>query len=365
MSPLRVLHLVPSFVGGGAERQLAYLATAQSEMGVDTHIGYLHGGPNLGRLVGTAAHLHKLEAFGNHDPLLLLRIMRLIRAVGPSVVQTWLTQMDVFGGLAARWSGIPWVLSERTSASGYAGGWKDRLRKRIGLGASAVIANSRIGLEYWNDSPESTVKQTIHNIVPLDAIAAAVPMQLDASSGLGRAEAIIIAVGRFSPEKNWFILLEALDRALLSRPNAHVAIFGDGPLRASIIKTISGLKCADRIHLNGYTTELWSWLKVASVYVSVSHFEGSSNVLLEAIACNCPIVVSDIPGHREVLSSAEAEYVPVSSPTAVAEAIERVLSGANRRDSTAAAFQLVQQWSPGSIAAEYCRLYRKIRMSAA
>jgi glycosyltransferase involved in cell wall biosynthesis len=359
--PLRVLHLVPSFVGGGSERQVCYLATALANRGLEVHVGYVHGGPNLERLRGTDVRLHRLDASGNHDPRLVLTIARLIRSTEPDVVQTWLLQMDVLGGIAARASGVPWVLSERTSPAAYTGHWKYRLRKALGRGASAIVANSVVGLDYWNGPSEAARRLTIRNIVPLDAIDAASPAAGDPADVLRNVGQLIVSAGRFEAEKNWLLLIQALKLTLSRRADVHAVIFGEGSLRDAMLRAASGPECPGRIHIRSYTSDLWTWLKRASVYVSVSHFEGSPNVLLEAVACRRPVVASDIPGHRELLSEAEADFVPTNSAAAVADAIER-----NLTDSQAVAARVrqaserVQQWSPAGIAAQYDALYREV-----
>ena len=67
---MRILHLIPSFAGGGAERQLAYTAGALSDLAVDTHVGYVHGGPNLTFLEKKPVTMHQISAVGNHDPFI-------------------------------------------------------------------------------------------------------------------------------------------------------------------------------------------------------------------------------------------------------------------------------------------------------
>src|SRR5690349_10334164 len=114
-----VLHLIPNMGGGGAERELAHLAGALHRQGLNVHVGLIGEGPNYEHLARGGAVLHKIGAFSNYDPRLLLRIHRLMREVRPNVVQTWMTQMDVVGGAVARWRRVPWILSERASAIFY------------------------------------------------------------------------------------------------------------------------------------------------------------------------------------------------------------------------------------------------------
>jgi hypothetical protein len=143
MTITRILHCIPTLESGGAERQLAYLARSLGERGVEIHIALLRGGANLERARASGATIHFLAHRSHHDPALLLRLLRLMDEVRPDVVQTWVPQMDVLGGLAALWRGIPLVVSERSSATNYPANWKNRLRQTIGRRAACIVAIPR------------------------------------------------------------------------------------------------------------------------------------------------------------------------------------------------------------------------------
>ncbi len=168
---MRILHCVPAMGSGGAERQLAYLAGEQRRQGHEVDVALICGGPNLERLQRSGASLHFLAAVGNHDPRILVGLIRLIRSSRPDIVQTWLTQMDVLGGIAAMSCRVPWVLSERNSGLAYPNTLKNRLRKLVGGRANAVVCNSFSGVEYWHTRASHLIPTgVIPNPLPLDEI---------------------------------------------------------------------------------------------------------------------------------------------------------------------------------------------------
>jgi hypothetical protein len=70
-------------------------------MGHEIHVASLRGGPNLDRLKAAGVVWHQVGGFSNHDPVILIRLISLLRELRPDVVQTSLAQMDILGGLAA------------------------------------------------------------------------------------------------------------------------------------------------------------------------------------------------------------------------------------------------------------------------
>src|ERR1051326_6524792 len=124
---------------------------------------------------------------------------------------------------------------------------------------------------------------------------------------------IILFAGRRAAQKNIELLLDALAMVLAERP--ATAIFcGDGLQRAAFESKASSLGIAHRTRFLGSVPNVWSWMKVASVVVSPSLFEGDPNVVLEAIAARAPLVVSDIAPHRALLNERTAWLVDPRSP---------------------------------------------------
>ena len=347
---MRVLHLIPSLGGGGAERQIGYLARGLAERGGDVHVGILRGGANLERLERTGATVHWIRANGNYDPFLLPRTISLIRRVRPDVVQTWLTQMDVVGGLAALIAGRRWIVSERSSGAHYPRDARHAMRRLIGRFADAIVANSKGGLSFWTKT--KATKFVVPNAVPLEEIDAAPREEID----VGDAKVILYA-GRLDEEKNLPNLIDALAEAMRDR-NAVALFCGEGPLEAAVRARIEQRGLSGRVRILGFTDRLWGLMKRADVLVAVSWFEGHPNVVLEAAAAGCPLVVSDIAAHRDVLDDEAAAFVPPSDASAIAAAIGRSLDDpAAARERARRARDTVAAFSIPAAAESYLRVY--------
>jgi glycosyltransferase involved in cell wall biosynthesis len=355
---MRVLHCIPSMEGGGAERQLTYLARGLRDVGCDVHVALQHEGPNLEPLTAAGATIHRLELRGNHDVRLVTRLLRIMSAVQPDVVQCWLTQMQVAGGAAALLARRPWILSERSSGVAYPPGVKNALRARIGSLATAIVSNSGEGDRYWAGRVGRRVRRyVIPNALPLDDIAAV-------TAAPSRGEALVLFAGRLDAKKNARTFVEALSRVTAAVP-FRAMICGQGPHDDSIQQLIRRLGLQTRVALAGYTPDLWRLMKRASVLVSTSRCEGHPNVVLEAMACGCPLIVSDIPAHREFLDDRSAMIVPVGDVAGVARSITAVL---DRPDDAAARARVAlassASYSVARMAQAYLRAYEEVLSAA-
>lgn len=345
--------------GGGAERELAHLAGALVRRGTDVHVALAREGPNYERLEDSGAVIHPISLNGNHDPRLLLSIDRLIRRVRPDLVQTWLTQMDIAGGWISNLRGVPWILSERASAKFYAGTLKNRLRIRVARGAALVQANSIEGTKYWTSVVPGVRTTFIPSPVPVDEIRSVPPADRQ-SIGTCNGPLILFA-GRFDEQKNVRVMIEAIAHVVRER-QVCVALCGQGPQEEDLRRWVRELELENHVLLPGYVEDIWSWMKVASVFVSVSHFEGRPNTVVEAAAARCPLVVSDIPEHREFLEpGVHALVVDRSSPAAIAEAILTTVDDPDKaRGRALAASRVVAEWAPDPIASSHLSMYEHV-----
>jgi glycosyltransferase involved in cell wall biosynthesis len=358
----RILHLIPTLEGGGAERQLALLGSAQARRGWEVHLGLLRLGPHAVILDGSAVRTHQSPHGGHYDPRLAAWTLALARRTAPDVVHTWMPMMDVLGGVTALMLRVPWVLSERASSLAYEERWRDRVvRRRLGRRADAVVANSETGLRYWNGEGRGPrVRRVIRNAMDLERIKAAAPSDWPGAAGGPR----VLFAGRLAPQKNVLTFIKALARLRTTQPFSAF-ILGEGPDLPTALAMVAATDLGDRVRFTGYREDIWGLMKAASVFVSPSQFEGHPNVVLEAVACTTPLVVSDIPEHREFLDERTALLVPPDDDEALARALAQVFAEPERaRARAAAARPLVGALTIEQAAAQYDEVYQAVRKTA-
>jgi glycosyltransferase involved in cell wall biosynthesis len=286
--------------------------------------------------------------------------MRLIRKLRPDVVQTVLAPMDLLGGAATRFTGTPWILRESSSAGLYGNNLRFWVRSLFGGMSDAIVSNSAGGYEYWSEACIGRSLQVIPNAVPFDEIVNSSCSSTLPELGIDANDNVVLCAGRIDSGKNVENVITALARIADEVPFKAV-ICGDGKRRRYAEQLASELGVDHRIVFSGYIDNLWAVMNRADVLVSLSMFEGCPNVLLEAMACLCPLVVSDIPAHREILDDTCASLVNPYQPAQAAKAIKAALMDrANARERALIAQTRVASFTIQRTAHLYERVYLEV-----
>ena len=147
---------------------------------------------------------------------------------------------------------------------------------------------------------------------------------------------VILGIGRIVPQKNFSLLITAFAQARQTRP-LRLVIIGNGQgaelARLQALVKSLGITSND-VWFAGHQSNPLKFLAHAGLFVLSSNWEGMSNVLLEAMACGCPIVATDCPtGVRELLEDGRiGTVVPVDDAGAMARAMLAKLSETPNRD---------------------------------
>ncbi len=174
----------------------------------------------------------------------------------------------------------------------------------------------------------------------------------------------VAAVGRLMELKNPLVLVQALAR--LADAESRLRLIGAGPLAPAVREAARQAGLAARVELCGLIPrdEVYAGLAEADVYVSASSCEGLPVAALEAMACGLPVVLSDIPPHREI--AAGVDFVPLLAPDDAAGfarelARLRELSPQARRELGARCRRLAQErFGLGAMLRGYESVYAEV-----
>jgi glycosyltransferase involved in cell wall biosynthesis len=142
---------------------------------------------------------------------------------------------------------------------------------------------------------------------------------------------VVLAVGRLAQAKNHSLLLESFAR-VREQVACRLILLGDGPERARLTRKIDALGIGDAVSMPGHEENPLCYMSRADLLVVSSVFEGFPNVLIEALACGCPIVSTDCPsGPREILADGiPGRLVPPNDSSALADAMVSALKQPRR-----------------------------------
>jgi glycosyltransferase involved in cell wall biosynthesis len=162
---------------------------------------------------------------------------------------------------------------------------------------------------------------------------------------------VICAAGRLERQKDFPTLIRAFARVRAHR-DCRLLILGEGKARPRLLALITELGLGDQVDLVGFQSNPYPFMARSALFVLSSAWEGSPNVLTEALALGTPAVATDCPsGPAEVLDGGRfGPLVPVGDVAALARAMIATL---DRPLPTAVLRSAVSEYEQGRSARHY------------
>lgn len=174
----------------------------------------------------------------------------------------------------------------------------------------------------------------------------------------------VISVGRLSPEKAQYILIEAMTRLVKEGRNARLCLVGDGPDRRALEKQIADCGLSGTVRLEGALNQnqLRTLYEESDVFALSSLSEGLPVVLMEAMAMEIPCVATRITGIPELIrDGVDGLLVEPSDAQLLATAIARLMDDPRLRKQIAIAGRLkvAQEYNLAENTALLARVFEK------
>ena len=298
----RILFIINSLEGGGAERVMCLVAAAIAEAEKHWRVALV----TLDQACDNYALSERVTRIrlnaGGSLLWSMIALRRLLRLERPDIMVSFLTRSNCAAIACSRLVGIPCVVSERVHTTSHLSSHRGRRLKKALIRCLYPYADRVIAVsEGIRDDLVShygvaaTRVVTIHNPVDAERIRRAA---LTAPS-VDLPHDFIVAVGRLVPNKNFSMLLRAYAAANVG---SSLVILGEGAERSRLEALASELGVSDKVHLSGFAANPHAILARAQFYVSPSNAEGFPNAMIEAMCIGLPVVSTDCEsGPSEIL----------------------------------------------------------------
>ncbi|WP_083761874.1 glycosyltransferase [Alkalilimnicola ehrlichii MLHE-1] len=359
----KVLFVLPTLSGGGAERVMVHLLNAMTTARCLTPI--LVVGVKRGVFVNRLPENLKVVELGSERARTVLwRLHQVIKKEKPDVVLSTLG-MNVAVCAVSMFSGGKFRVVSRlgNTVSAYLrdAGRKGVLPKAfeylksymVAKISDAIICQSQFMMDDFVHAFPSVMEKcrVIYNPVncrELDRLASE-------DCELKGTGLYIVSTGRMSYQKGHDILLDALSvlRADQYRFTCH--IFGEGEALPSLEERSRRHGLENFVSFPGFFPNPYACMKRADVFVSASRYEGFANAILEAAALGVKIVASDCPGaNREIKELARIRLFENENPADLCRALKEIIdNGGGRAAAPASSEKIRSRFDISKIAREY------------
>jgi glycosyltransferase involved in cell wall biosynthesis len=280
------------------------------------------------------------------------RLRGAIREVAPDVVLSFCDRTNVLVLMAAKSSGIPVVVSERSEPSQQQLGvaW-EHLRRRTYRRATAIIALTESSARYLRSRFPVAV-EVIPSAVDVPPIRS--DRRLAARSNR------IIGVGRLEREKGFDRLIDAFSTVVAGAPDWTLRILGEGSMRPRLESQAWELGLASRITMPGWIRPVWDELASSTIFALPSRYEGFPSALLEAMAVGVPSIAVDCEsGPRAVINEPHIGLLVPNDVASLAQGISKLIEDADWRESLGGAGQnVVERFGCSAMVDAYERVLR-------
>lgn len=371
MARLKVVFVLPSLHGGGAERAAITLLGGLPAASYDlTLYLFAREGPYLNQVPADTRLV--IGSPGRVGRLLALR--RYIAREQPDIVVSFLSHFTVYAAVRAAGAPTRYVVSQQTPLSGFLQDadyhWRRPTHRRVfetvaratypGVDLIAATSSGVADDLVSNFGVRRDQLAIVHNPVDVQAVEASASEPIDKNL-VDDTVPTIVTAGRLADAKNLPLLVASLE-ALAARVDFRAWILGQGELEGELRQRLSAARLDRKVTLLGFQSNPWKFMARATVFVLTSRYEGFGNVLIEAMACGLPVVATASYGTREIVRHEETGLlIEAHERGAVAAGLERLLTEPAVRDRMCAAARVrAQEFSVPKVVREFGDVLQRV-----
>ncbi len=347
----KIVFIILSLFGGGAERVVSILANALAGRNWNVSV-ILYQRKQWEYPLSENVKLHVLPSFEQDNPIAkrvkyIAHIRKILTEEKADVVLPFLAIPTVHTFFASRGLKCRFIATVRNNPDRY----PDQRCLRLLVNCCTVRADCVMYQTEEQKSFFQKAKNTfiVHNPVNPDMLKADFPYRAAVTN--------IASFGRLSVQKDHQLLIRAFSRIAAEYPQVSLQIFGEGEERAELERLIAQLELCGRVWLMGSTDHVLERMLQSDIFVLSSAYEGLPNALMEAMAVGLPCVSTRCPtGPGDLIDDGEnGILVPVGDETAMADALRKLMddSGLRKRLGTNARQKIADQYTVERVISDF------------
>jgi len=321
-------------------------------------------GPISLRLQSEGIEVYSCQGRGGWDWRVMGRLKRILAKISPRMIHAFLFHANLAVRFAARSAGISAqrILCEIQTVE-VERPWHLTLDRWTYHRCRLIIGNSPSVIQHLSSRARipSEHLRLVRGGIDVARFQQASSIDL-ANFGLPKEARVILWVGRLDPVKGLNHLVDAF-ASIMNHTSAQLVLIGGGQMQIALHNHIISVGLSSRIHMLGLRDDVPQWLGSAHVFVFPSQTEGLPNALLEAMASGLPVITTDVPGCRDLVTHEKTGLVvPYGDVGALANAMQQLLSDQQYADrlGDAAKQEIHDHWQFTQTLDTYERLYRDV-----
>jgi len=279
--------------------------------GFGVHVAALGGCAALaGEFRAANVSVTHLDRRWLQDPVLCVRLKRLVARLRPDVIHCWGDLSAMYGRFVSRFRRAPRIVVGQYDIDPWKANWRWTLERRLARQGERLVVDSRVVrdwcVEHGMDADAITI---IRPGVPPAPKSDMSRDELLRELRLPAKAKLIGVIGRLVPEKRVKDLIWAADLLRVLHDNLRLLVIGDGPLRSQLEQYARLASDLDHIQFLGERADVWRIMPHLDVLWNASENRRHSIAVLEAMAAGVPVIASDTPFNREFVVENETGYM--------------------------------------------------------
>jgi L-malate glycosyltransferase len=340
-APRAVLLVARELDLGGTERQLTETALGLDHGRFDPHVACFRGGGIRARELKRAGvpvlELGVQSLVSRSAVRGARRLGRYLERHGIQLVHAFDVPSVLFAVPAARWYRVPVVLASQRAHRALTPGITRHLLRLTDRLADGIVVNSKaVARELIAE--DGVPRPFLHLAYNGIDTARFRPDGTRAPLLWPERQLAIGVVCALRPEKGLGTLLDAFARLHGKWPRTRLLVVGGGPMREPLGQRAAELGLGTACHFQPAAEEVGPWLRSMDIFVLPSLSEAMSNSLMEAMACGCCVVASEVGGNPELVEHGKTGLLfPAGDSGALAAALDSLVKNESLRQRLAAA----------------------------